>query len=85
MEALGAGSARGHPAKAGSGQGIRHATAPAPRVWSTQGVWPELLLDQAKLTPQPSGSSVSVPRGHRAHLVHLNHSTANAGTSSLSR
>lgn len=56
-----------NPGKAGSGQGVGHATAPGPRVWSTQGFWPELLpLDQAKLTPQPSGPSGSVPCGQGA-------------------
>lgn len=84
MEALGAGSARGHPAKAGSGQGIGHATC------SQSLVKPGLMArappyGQAKPSPRPSRSSVPVPRGHGARLVHLNHSTANAGTSSLSR
>lgn len=52
--------------------GCRPVTAQGPRVWSAQGLWPELLLlDQAKFTPQPSDPLVSVPHGHQGHLVGL--------------
>lgn len=55
MEALGAGNARGHPAKAGSGQGIGHATC------SQSLVKPGLMArappyGQAKPSPRPSRS-----------------------------
>lgn len=80
MEALGAGSARGHPAKAESGQGIRHATCSQspvkPGLMARAPPWPgkalssalQVLRLSATWARGPSGASESL-HGQRWNLL----------------
>lgn len=55
-----------------TGQSIRHATGPRPRVWSIQGLRPELLLlDQAGFTWHLPAPAASAPSGLGCPLVDL--------------